>query len=58
MDDSRPSVLGDFVDFVKHEKRWWLGMIIVVLGALGAFIVMTESRALIPYIYLLTGAGE
>ncbi|MBI4665214.1 MAG: hypothetical protein HY751_02260 [Nitrospinae bacterium] len=50
---SKSSVLGEFWDFLKVRKKFWLGPIILILLALGALIVFTEGSALAPFIYTL-----
>jgi hypothetical protein len=39
--------------FMKQEKKWWLTPILVILLGMGLFIVMTESSAVMPFIYAL-----
>jgi hypothetical protein len=46
-------LLGEFLEFLRHEKKWWLAPILVILGLMGLFIVLTESSALLPAIYAL-----
>jgi len=50
---SRRSVLGEFVDFLKHEKKYWLAPIAVVLILLGLLLVFAQSSAVAPFIYTL-----
>ncbi|MDP3920187.1 MAG: DUF5989 family protein [Candidatus Omnitrophota bacterium] len=47
------SILGEFWDFLKVRKKWWLAPIVIVLVLLGGLIVFTESSALAPFIYTL-----
>ncbi len=47
------SVIGEFWDFLKVRKKWWLGPVVVVLLLLGLLIVFTEGSALAPFIYTL-----
>jgi hypothetical protein len=46
-------LLGEFVQFLREEKKWWLAPILLILGLLSIFIVLTESSALLPAIYAL-----
>ncbi|MFQ5669017.1 MAG: DUF5989 family protein [Acidobacteriota bacterium] len=46
-------MLAEFLQFLRQEKKWWLAPIVIVLGLLGIFIVLTESSALLPAIYAL-----
>jgi len=46
-------ILRNFWDFMKVRKKFWLAPIILLLLALGALILFTESSALAPFIYTL-----
>ncbi len=46
-------LLGEFIQFLREEKKWWLAPILIILGLLSIFIVLTESSALLPAIYAL-----
>ena len=46
-------LLQEFLQFLRHEKKWWLAPILIVLGLLSIFIVLTESSSLLPAIYAL-----
>ncbi|MBI4775839.1 MAG: hypothetical protein HY788_16985 [Deltaproteobacteria bacterium] len=48
-----PSLVAEFWEFLKVRKRFWLLPIVIVLGALGALVVFTESSAIAPFIYAL-----
>lgn len=45
-------VIAEFVDFLKHNKKWWLTPIIVVLLLVALLIVLSGSAAA-PFIYTL-----
>ena len=45
-------IVAEFVDFLLHNKKWWLTPIIVVLLALGLLIVLGGTGAA-PFIYTL-----
>jgi hypothetical protein len=48
----RRGLVGEFLDFLRHNKKWWLlPMLIVILG-LGA-LVLLGGTALAPFIYTL-----
>ena len=47
------SLLGEFWDFIKHNKLWWMTPIIVVLLAMVAFILFAESSPVLPFIYAM-----
>ncbi len=51
MDFERFGIIKEFFAFLKERKLWWLTPIIVILGLLSVFIVLTESSALMPFIY-------
>lgn len=46
------SLLGEFWDFLKHNKKWWLLPIILVLLLLGVLILLSGTAAA-PFIYTL-----
>lgn len=41
----------EFLDFIVHEKAWWMTPIIVVLLAMVAFILWAEASPVLPFIY-------
>jgi len=47
------SLLGEFWDFLKVRKAWWLAPIIVMLVLVGALIIFGQSSSLSPFIYAL-----
>ena len=47
-----PSLVSEFVDFLKHSKKWWLTPIIVVLLLIGLLLVLGSSVAA-PFIYTI-----
>jgi hypothetical protein len=49
----RFKLLAEFLQFLREEKKWWLAPILIILGLMGIFIVLTESSALLPAIYAL-----
>jgi len=48
----RTGVLGEFVDFLRHHRKWWLVPILVVLLLAGVLAVL-GGTALAPFIYTL-----
>ncbi|MHB8880873.1 MAG: DUF5989 family protein [Thermodesulfovibrionales bacterium] len=46
-------LIREFWDFIMTSKKFWLLPVIIVLLALSALIVLTESSALAPFIYAL-----
>jgi len=49
---SQRGIVGEFVDFLLHNKKWWLTPIVVVLLMLGLFVVLGGTGAA-PFIYTL-----
>lgn len=47
------SVLGELWDFLKVRKAWWLTPIILALVIGGLFIILGQSSAVSPFIYML-----
>lgn len=45
-------LLAEFVDFLKHNKKWWLTPIILVLLLVGILVILGGSAAA-PFIYPL-----
>jgi len=45
-------IFGEFIDFLKHNKKWWLLPIIIVLLLVGALVLLGGS-VLAPLIYPL-----
>ena len=43
-------IVAEFWDFLKHEKKWWLTPIIVVLLVLGV-LVFLSGTVVAPFIY-------
>jgi competence protein ComGC len=50
---SRLSIIKELWDFLKHNKKYWLVPIIVVLVLLGVLLVLAEKSAIAPFIYTL-----
>ena len=47
------SLIGEFWEFLKVRKRYWLLPIVIMLCLLGMLIVFTEGSAIAPFIYAL-----
>jgi hypothetical protein len=50
---SKSRVLGEFWQFLKQEKKYWLVPIVVVFILFGLLIVFSQSSAVAPFIYTL-----
>lgn len=51
-DLSRHSLLGEFIDFLKDNKKWWLLPIVAALVLVGA-LMFAGGGAAAPFIYTL-----
>ncbi len=51
-DLSRYSLLGEFIDFLKDNKKWWLLPIVAVLVLVG-LLMFVGGGAAAPFIYTL-----
>ena len=47
----RAAILKEFWWFIKERKIWWLTPIVVILGVVSVFIVVTEQSVVLPFIY-------
>jgi hypothetical protein len=46
-------VVGEFLTFLRQEKKYWLAPIVVVLVLFGLLLVIAQSSAVAPFIYTL-----
>ena len=46
------SLVGEFIEFIRENKAWWMVPIVVTLGLLGILVVLTSTGAA-PFIYTL-----
>ena len=51
-EEKQPSLAGEIFAFLRHNKKWWLLPIIVVLLAFGVLVVLGSTGAA-PFIYTL-----
>lgn len=51
-DKPQPGLLVELLDFVGHNKKWWLLPILLVLGIFG-IIAALASSSVAPFIYTL-----
>lgn len=49
-EEAQPGLVAEFIDFLKHSKKWWLTPIIVVLMLIG-FLIFLSGTAAAPFIY-------
>jgi hypothetical protein len=50
--EQRPSFPAEFWFFLKHNKKWWLLPILIILFLLGLLVLLGGS-AIAPFIYPL-----
>jgi len=50
---SKLSIIGEFWEFLKVRKKWWLAPIVIFLFLLSALIMFTQGSAVAPFIYTL-----
>jgi len=51
-DEAQPGLVAEFIDFLAHNKKWWLLPILLVVGVLGVLAIFAGSGAA-PFIYTL-----
>jgi hypothetical protein len=49
----KASTIKEIWSFLRVRKKWWLVPVIVLLGLIGALLILTEGSALAPFIYAL-----
>ncbi len=50
--EAEQSLFGEFIDFLKTNKKWWLAPIILILLLLSGLLFLSGSAAA-PFIYSL-----
>ncbi len=53
MATKRRGLMGEFWDFLRVRKKWWLAPIIIVMVLVGALLVFAQGSALAPFIYTI-----
>lgn len=48
----RTTLVGEFIQFLKHNKKWWLAPIVISVLLLGALVLLGGTAAA-PFIYTL-----
>lgn len=46
-------VLQEFVEFLGHQKKYWLVPIVLVLLLFGVLLLFAQSSAVAPFVYTL-----
>ncbi|GAC1325622.1 MAG: hypothetical protein NVSMB14_17710 [Isosphaeraceae bacterium] len=52
-DEGQPSIVAEFIDFLKDNKKWWLLPILILIGVFGIVIALASTGAM-PFIYTLS----
>jgi hypothetical protein len=50
--EEQPSLAAEFLDFLVHNKAWWLTPIIIVLLLVGLLVIIGGTAAA-PFIYTI-----
>lgn len=50
---SKLAIMGEFWEFLRVRKKFWLLPIVVVLLLLGALLIFAQGSAVAPFIYTL-----
>jgi hypothetical protein len=50
---SRSRVVSELWQYMKHNKKYWLVPIVIVLVTIGALLAIVGSTALAPFIYTI-----
>jgi hypothetical protein len=48
-----PSFLAELWGFMKHNKKWWLAPLFILLAIIGTLIWLGQSSPVAPFIYAL-----
>lgn len=50
--ESRTGIIGEYLGFLRQNKKWWLLPILLLLFVLGVLILLASTAAA-PFIYTL-----
>lgn len=50
---SKLSILHEYLEFLKHEKKYWMIPIVLLFFLIGALVVVLEGSAIAPFIYAI-----
>lgn len=48
---SKLAIAREFWSFLRVRKKWWITPIVLILVALGTFLILAKGSALAPFIY-------
>lgn len=49
----RFEIIGELLNFLVSNKRWWMIPMVVVLLVFGVLLILAQSSAIAPFIYTL-----
>lgn len=47
------TLIGDFIAFILHEKKWWMIPLVLILLILGGLLIFASGSPLAPFLYPL-----
>lgn len=50
---SKLSIIREFLQFLRENKKWWIAPIFLFLLILGGLLIFAKGSALAPFIYSL-----
>jgi len=50
---SKLTVLREFLDFLRQQKKYWLMPIVIVMVLVGMLLIFAQTSAVGPFIYTL-----
>lgn len=50
--EAPPSLMSEFLDFLKHNKKWWMLPILICLLLLGVLVILSTT-SVAPFIYTM-----
>ena len=50
---SRFSIIKEFLEFLRVQKKWWIAPIVIFLLVLGGLLIFAKGSSLAPFIYSL-----
>ena len=51
-EESRISFVGEFIEFLKHNKKWWMLPFLLLIALIG-FLAVLSGTGVAPFIYPL-----